>query len=316
MTRQYAKLDQESLLHLQGSDALSFLQGQVTCDTRKLADANSLPGVLCTVQGRVVGDFLLCALAPEHLVLRLRRDIRDTVAAVLAKYIVFSKAKLEPGRDDWQVMACWGPEAGAALLDCFGTVPTEKHGAAVGDGFALLQTDDAGLRFECYLRKDAAQTHLQALARCMDQGSEADWQALEIAAGIARIEAGTTGEFIPQMLNYDVTGHISFNKGCYTGQEVVARMHYRGKPKRRLYRAAVQPSEPAGSLQVAAGDPLFGGDSSQAQGNVVNAAATADGQLVMLVTATGPGVDTGLHLSGPDGPSLRTEPVPYPVPEK
>lgn len=316
MTCHYAKLKQESLLHLQGPDALSFLQGQVTCDIRKLGECNSLAGVLCTVQGRVVGDFLLCALAQHHLVLRLRRDIRGTVAAVLGKYIVFSKAQLEPEREDWQVLACWGPGAAAALLDSFGTLPGEKYGTRVGDGFALLQTDDAGHQFECYLQQGTAANFLQQLAQRMDEGTEADWQALQIAAGIARIEAGTTGEFIPQMLNYDATGHISFNKGCYTGQEVVARMHYRGKPKRRLYRAAVELSELPASLRVAAGDPLFGGDSSQAAGNVVNAVATPDGQLALLVTATTSGIDTGLHLSDPGGPLIRTEPVPYPVSEK
>ena len=316
MTRHFAKLNQESLLHLQGSDALSFLQGQVTCDTRKLADSNSLPGVLCTVQGRVVGDFLLCALAPDHLVLRLRRDIRETVAAVLAKYIVFSRAKLEPQRDDWQVLACWGPEAGAALLHCFATLPGQKYGAGLGDGFALLQTDDAGHQFECYLRQDTAARFLQQLEERMEAATEADWQALQVAAGIARIEAGTTGEFIPQMLNYDVTGHISFNKGCYTGQEVVARMHYKGKPKRRLYRAAVARDDFSAGLQVAAGDPLFSDDGSRAVGTVVNAVSTSDEQMVLLVTATSAGIETGLHLSAPDGPSLRTEPVPYPVPEK
>jgi folate-binding Fe-S cluster repair protein YgfZ len=93
-------------------------------------------------------------------------------------------------------------------------------------------------------------------------------------------------------------------------------MHYRGKPKRRLYRAAVDRSELPASLQLAAGDPLFAGDSAQAAGNVVNAVATADDQLVLLVTATASGIETGLHLADPDGPLLRTEPVPYTVPEK
>jgi folate-binding protein YgfZ len=309
-------LKQESLLHLRGTDALSFLQGQVTCDTRKLGADNSMPGVLCTVQGRVVGDFLLCALSPDHLVLRLRRDIRETLAAVLNKYIIFSRAQLEPERDDWQVLGCWGPGAGAALQDSFGTLPGEKYGARVGEGFALLQTDEAGSQFECYIRQDVAAGLLQRLGKHMDAGAEADWRALQVAAGIARIEAGTSGEFIPQMLNYDITGHVSFNKGCYTGQEVVARMHYRGKPKRRLYRAAVELSELPTGLQVAAGDPLFSADSTQAAGNVVNAVATADGQLVLLITATTSGHETGLHLSDPDGPLLRTGQLPYPVPEK
>ena len=312
----YAKLDQESLLHLRGPDALSFLQGQVTCDTRKLDASVALPGALCTVQGRVVGDFLLCALGENHLALRLRRDVRATMAAVLAKYIVFSKAELEPQREDWQVLACWGPAAGAAVLDSFGTRPKGKYGASSGDGFAIVQTDDAGQQFELYLQADAVPVLMQKLGERMDTGSEADWQALQIANGIARIEGGTSGEFIPQMLNYDVTGHISFNKGCYTGQEVVARMHYRGKPKRRLYRAAIAAGDFPTGLQVAAGDPLFSGGSSQAAGNVINAVPEADGRLLLLVTATTQGNETGLHLSAADGPLLHIDSLPYAVPVK
>lgn len=312
----YAKLNHESLLHLRGPDSLSFLQGQVSCDTRKLDASLALPGALCTVQGRVVGDFLLCALGEHHLALRLRRDVRATMAAVLAKYIVFSKAELEPDREDWQVLACWGPSAGAAVLESFGAQPRGKFGASVGEGFALVQTDDAGQQFELYLQAGAAPGLLQKIGEHMDAGSEADWQALQIANGIARIEAGTSGDMIPQMLNYDVTGHISFNKGCYTGQEVVARMHYRGKPKRRLYRAAIPCGNFPTGLQVAAGDPLFSGDSSQAAGNVINAVADADGRMLLLVTATAQGMETGLHLLAPDGPLLHIESLPYAVPVK
>jgi folate-binding protein YgfZ len=312
----YAKLNQESLLHLQGPDSLSFLQGQVTCDTRKLAASVALPGALCTVQGRVVGDFLLCALGERHLVLRLRRDVRATMAAVLAKYIIFSKAELEPEREDWLVLGCWGPAAGAAVLDSFGTRPQGKFGASSGEGFALVQTDEAGQQFELYLHADAAPGLLQKLGERMDTGSEADWQALQIAHGIARIEGGTSGEMIPQMLNYDVTGHISFNKGCYTGQEVVARMHYRGKPKRRLYRATIPSGDLLTGQRAAAGDALFSGEGSQAAGNVINAVPDADGRLLLLVTATTQGIETGLHLSAPDGPLLQIDSLPYAVPVK
>ena len=92
MTCYYANLDHEALLHVQGPDALSFLQGQVTCDTRSLRADLALPGACCTVQGRVVFDFLLGQLEADHLVLRMRRDILASSAALLAKYIVFSKA--------------------------------------------------------------------------------------------------------------------------------------------------------------------------------------------------------------------------------
>ena len=315
LTCHYAKLDQEALLHLQGPDALTFLQGQVTCDTRKLSPAVALPGACCTVQGRVVADFLLCTPVEDHLVLRLRRDIRATLADVLAKYIVFSKATLDSGREDWQVLACWGPGAPAALREIFGALPREQYGVCSGDGYTLIQIDEAGLQFECYLQQGEVVRLQPQLEQLMEADTESNWQSLQIANGIARIEAGTTGEFIPQMLNYDVTGHISFNKGCYTGQEVVARMHYRGKPKRRLYLANIRGSDLPPRSPVA-GDSLFGGGSDQPAGNIINRASAQDAGVDLLVTSTTKGIDAGLHLIDSEGPSLSTTPVPYPIPER
>ena len=312
----YTRLEAESLLHIEGPDARTFLQGQVTCDVRNLSAGAALPGSYCTVQGRVVCDFLLCALAQDHLVLRMRRDIRLRSAAVLAKYIVFSKAKLQAEREDWQVAACWGADAADALRDIFGAVPSTRYGASCGEGFAIVQLDAQGSQFECYLEQALAAAVAPRLELRMLPGEERDWQALQIASGIARIEATTSDEYVPQMLNYDVTGHISFSKGCYTGQEVVARLHYRGKPKRRLYRGELAQADSASGRQTAAGDPIYSGDSAQAVGNIINCVATAQGQLALLVTSTAAGAAVGLRLFDSNGPQLVTGPVPYAIPEK
>ncbi len=312
----YTTLEREALLHIQGPDARSFLQGQVTCDTRMLSVSAALPGSYCTAQGRVVCDFLLCALAEDHLILRMRRDIRAHSAAVLARYIVFSKAQLQAQREDWQVVACWGADAAGALQELFGAIPSTRYGASRGQGFCIVQLDKDGCQFECYLEQPGAAALALRLAQRIQAGAEQQWQALQIASGIARIEAGSSDQFVPQMLNYDVTGHISFNKGCYTGQEVVARLHYKGRPKRRLYQAGIALADITGPQQVAAGDPLFCGNSTQAVGNVINCVATAEGELLLLVTSTREGIEAGLHLFATDGPLLRTAPVPYPVPEK
>lgn len=314
MTCYFAKLDQEALLHLQGPDALTFLQGQVTCDTRSITPAAALPGTSCTAQGRVVADFLLCAPAADHAILRLRREVRAVLAELLSRYIVFSKASVDPERDDWQVLACWGAGAADALHQIFGTLPQEQYGVCVGDGYILVQIDAAGQQYECYLAHDADKDPRPQFEELMEAGTEPQWQVLQIASGIARIEAATTGEFIPQMLNYDVTGHISFSKGCYTGQEVVARMHYRGKPKRRLYLASAS-GEDLTTRQPAAGDPLYSAGSTQPAGHVINAATARSPDVELLVTATVKGIDEGLTLFDHNGPLLTTVPVPYPIPE-
>ena len=307
MNCHYAPLEQEALLHIAGSDSLTFLQGQTTCDTRKLDPGHALPGAYCTPQGRVVCDFLLGQLAEDHYAMRLRRDIRASSSATFGKYIIFSKATLDAERDDWQILACWGPDAAQALGKIFGTLPTERWAASSGDGFVIVQVDDNGEQFECYIDGNSRPEVTGQLDETMQLSDEAQWQASQIASGIGRIEATTVEEFIPQMLNYDLTGHISFSKGCYTGQEVVARLHYRGKPKRRMSLA-----EWPGSEAVSAGTPLFSAGTDQSVGNVVNSAVN-DGRAVGLVVATATGVENGLHLGAIDGPILSIGELPYSV---
>ncbi|RLA57108.1 MAG: hypothetical protein DRQ98_00360 [Gammaproteobacteria bacterium] len=305
MTCQYSLLQQEALLHIEGPDSLTFLQGQTTCDTRNLDPERALTGIYCTPQGRVVCDFLLSQLAEDHYALRMRRNIRASSSATFGKYIIFSKAELDDQRDDWQVVACWGPGAAPALCEIFGIAPTASFGACAGDDFVLVQVDEGGQQFECYLDSKTNPQRLTQIGELMQPSTETEWQALQIASGIGRIETATVEEFIPQMLNYDLTGHISFNKGCYTGQEVVARLHYRGKPKRRMYLAELPGTEPA-----VAGTPLFSTGTEQSVGNVVNSVLT-DGKVAGLVVATASGLENGLYLGAKDGLVLSIGELPY-----
>ena len=276
----------------------------------------ALPGLYCTVQGRVVCDFLLCQLAESHFALRMRRSIRAVTAELLGKYIIFSKAQLDGGPDNWLLLACWGTSAADVLREIFGAVPQARLETHSGDGFALVRLDDQGEQFECYLEAPAGSGLLAQIQAKTFPGTVSAWQALQIASGIARIEAATSGEFIPQVLNYDITGHISFNKGCYTGQEVVARMHYKGKPKRRLYPAKIHFADSADAPIPSAGEPLYLADTERQAGQVVNCTRAAGDQLVALVTATPEGAKSGLRLAGAAGAEVIILAPPYPMPER
>jgi folate-binding protein YgfZ len=268
---------------------------------------NAASGAFCTPQGRVICDFLLCQLGAEHFVLRMRREIRDRSSKAFGKYIIFSKAKLDASRDDWECVAVWGDDAAQALREVFGEVPDKRFGAHSGDDFALIQIDDAGREFECYLHDENAARRIARLATLMSLGTEDEWRTRQIANGIARIEAAIVEEFVPQTLNYDLTGAISFNKGCYTGQEVVARLHYRGKAKRRSYLF-----ELAGESRPAAGTALYSTGAAQSSGNVVNA-SIYEGNSLLLATATIEGIHEGLHLGAIDGPLLKQISLPYSI---
>ncbi len=306
----YALLEEEALLRVSGPDTLAFLQGQLTCDTRTLSPSRALPGAFCTPQGRVTGDFLLCRQGPEQVLLRLRRSVAGIFAAALGKYMVFSRATLDGDDGDWQVLALWGEGAGGVIRDLGGSDPGARYGAVMGEGWQLVQVDESGQQFECYLHSSAAGllSKLGARAGRADAGR---WRALQIAGGVPRIEAGTSGEFLPQALNYDLTGHVSFNKGCYTGQEIIARLHYRGRPKRRCHPATL----PEGAAAAPApGTPLYRPGGTQAAGDVLNAEVDEAGRVALLVTAAGADLQSGLHLGSPEGPRLRAGTLPHPLP--
>ena len=305
MNCQLTHLKRDALLHIIGPDTLKFLQGQTSCDTRTVDSQHAVPGLFCTPQGRVVCDFLLCELGPDHFALRLRRDIRADSSAAFGKYIIFSKAELDAERDDWKLTGVWGPDASTALTKIFGSAPTERFAATTGEGYVLVQTDEVSQQFECYLDASSCDKYLANMAVEMQTGAESEWEALQIKSGVARIEPATVEEFVPQTLNYDLTGHISFNKGCYTGQEVVARLHYRGKPKRRTYIA-----ELSGGESCSAGITLFSADSSQGVGTVINSSSALD-KTLLLVAATAAGAEKGLHVGAADGHLLTLGKLPY-----
>ncbi len=302
MSHRYTELDNEALLHIEGPDASKFAQGQFTCDLRQLSEQQALLGAYCNPQGRMVCDFLLAQPGADHLVLRMRADIVDQAASVIGKYILFSKAEIiQP--PTWRCFGLWGEGAGSWVAQQAGNELAEPLASVAFGNGAIVRVPGEDARFECYLPADAAEDFVAALAENGEAGTRSEWELGSIVAGMARIEAPTVEEFIPQMLNYDLSGHVSFTKGCYTGQEVVARMHYRGKPKRRLYRATVVATAPE------AGTALFSAAASQAVGNIINAVPEADGAQV-LFNATEAGLEQGLHLESIEGPDLELLPLP------
>jgi len=300
----YAPLKNEALLQVAGPDAQTFLQGQTTCDVREVEPQQAQPGAYCNAQGRVWADFIMVALGLDHFALRLRADIAAATLDTFSKYIVFSKAEISRS-PAWQIVGCWGESAAEALLPLVGALPDGQYACVSGEGFCLTQMDDTGLQYELYLDGKGRADLLQALSATLTPADNALWQALQIEAGIARIESNTVETFLPQVLNYDLLGYVNFKKGCYTGQEVVARLHYRGKSKRRMYVAGYQ-----GNTAPPAGTALVTADGQQSVGTVVNAIAAPAGGVRMLVSVAEKYVDQALVLEGQDM-TVSIEPPPY-----
>jgi folate-binding protein YgfZ len=224
---------------VQGTDAARFLQGQLTCDVAALADNQLVQGACCTNKGRVVATFTLVRQQDRYY-LCMAKDLARVLVDTLRKYVAFYKQCTLTIPADRVLTGHVGDHAGQLL---------QKHGisalppatvAAITGGW-VCRLPGATARVLCW---DAQNEQQSATTAALEQ-----WEALALLNGEFPLHAGDTGLFTPQELHLDRNGYISFDKGCYTGQEIVARMHYRGKLKKALFLVTL--SSP---LQVAGSD--------------------------------------------------------------
>jgi folate-binding protein YgfZ len=294
-------LSHYGLLAVEGPDSAKFLQGQVTCNVMDATDSRSVAGAYCTPKGRILSSFQLAQRDPQTYWLRMRRDIVDSTKTSLGKYIVFSKAKLRIA-EELIPIGLHGPAAAAVIDTLTGLSGDQRRRVAPTAGGLVLQLDDAGQWFECWLPREEALHLWQSQQGRLAAAGSRYWQWLGIRAGLGEICAATVDQFIPQMLNFQVTGAINFKKGCYTGQEIVARTQYRGQIKRHMYRLAVpSPAPMAGTELSAAGQKI---------GTVVDgvtiAAQTAE--ILAVLSAT-----EAEQLAANGDSALRLLEVPYAI---
>ena len=216
MSQHVATLEGEACVHLRGREIPRFLQGQLTCDLRALAPAHAIAGAMCNVKGRVISDLWVIPVSNEHCILRLRRSLAKDFAENLERYARFSRITVEAQEESGAILGIYGPGliGGPSLPGAIGAI--ERSGSLL------------------YLRSGERQVEVIATA-----------PAETLRAGHYALEKEDSERFTPQALNYDLTGRVAFDKGCYTGQEVVARLHYRGQSKRRLGIYSVSGPTPA-----------------------------------------------------------------------
>lgn len=303
-----AELTHNALLRVSGDDAAAFLHGQFTNDVELLpVDAAQWSSWL-TAKGRMLASFLLVRRA-DHFLLMLPLEIAEPVAKRLRMFVLRSKVKIEDVTAASVRLGIAGPVARPTIASFFDGVP---------DLMRVTHRDEAicvGLeaeRFLVFAPITMADRVREALARgTVVSGPEA-WEAGNIRAGVPTIVAATQEAFIPQMVNYELIGGVSFKKGCYPGQEIVARTHYRGGLKRRMalaHFAAGEAPQP--------GDALFSTSfGEQAAGEVANVAAAPEGGFDALVVAQLDSLASDdLHWKSLDGPALQLKPLPYDIPK-
>lgn len=231
-------LNNFDLIAVAGEDASRFLQGQLTCNVDKVTKTRSVCGAYCDINGRIISDLRLIAMN-DALYLLCARGMGFAVKKVLDKYIVFSKAKTTLVTNQYQRFGVYGPGASDSVHSLFGGSPSQEGDVLQVEGGVIFRLRGAEPRYELLMSVEQD----DMLERLEDIGVTDDleeWELADIREGIVHIHPEIQDTYTPQLLNYDITGIIDFKKGCYTGQEIVARMHYRGTAKKRLFRAVVQ----------------------------------------------------------------------------
>jgi len=287
-------LSQFALLRFSGVDAQGFLHAQLTCDVLALKHGSSTYGGYCTPKGRLLATFLLWADAAGYTML-LPSVLAEAIRKRLTMYILRSKVKVDDITPAHAGIGIHGADAPQQIAALGGNMPGRLHGVSVAGDVSVIR-----LPVDRYL---LTVPRAQAGVAADDTGA---WAQLDIAAGIPFILPATQEEFVPQMVNLDLIGGLSYTKGCYPGQEIVARTHYLGKLKQRMYRAQL-------AAAAAPGDKLYCADlGDQASGRIVASARGADNQHhVLAVLQTANAQSTQYHLGSLQGPVLRVVPLPY-----
>ncbi len=287
------------LIRARGTDAVKFLQGQLTNDLLALPDDSARLAGFCSAKGRLQASFMVWKLSADELLLACAASVLPVTLKRLSMFVMRAQCKLSDASAELTLHGAVGASA-SALMGNAG-----EWGTRNVEGGTLVRLPDVDGTARCMLALDPRAT--PPLPSSLSIGT---WRWLEVRSGLPMIEAATVEQFVPQMLNYELVGGVDFQKGCYPGQEIVARSQYRGTIKRRMFLFACDAPALAGQ------EVFHSADIGQPAGMVVNAAPRPDGHgsAVLVEVKLAALSDGSLQLGAPAGPTLHRDQLPYTVP--
>ncbi|MDP3618649.1 MAG: folate-binding protein [Ramlibacter sp.] len=293
-----ARLSHLGVIRAEGEDSASFLQGQLTNDFALMAPNEARLAAYCTPKGRMQASFIGFKLPGNDIVLVMSRDILAPTLKRLSMFVMRAKTKLRDATAEFDLYGLAGETVSKLAPDLKG--PWSR--VAVGEANVVGLYPADGTPRALWVAPAGSPAPAGAGL------DEAAWQLSEVRSGIATITAPLVEALVPQMLNYESVGGVNFKKGCYPGQEIVARSQFRGTLKRRAYLAQ-------GESDMRAGDEVFHeSDATQPCGIVAQAAARPGGGWDAIVSMQIAAAQQGaLSVGKADGPAIRVEPAPYPL---
>jgi folate-binding protein YgfZ len=279
-------LTTQSLLEFTGEDAKTFLQGQLTNDINDVTDETSQLSGYCNPKGRLLALFHIFSIQ-KKLYLQFPKVLLAKIQKRLQMFVMMSNVKIKDCSDELASMGVSGDEINSLLSDFFTQLPNNDGQVITKNNLTIINLahsqSSQQTRYQIVGSKQSIKELRDKLITSGVELSTSElWTQLDIQAGIPSITEKTYERFVPQMINLDSIGGVNFKKGCYTGQEIVARLHYLGKPKRLMYK--IEFEAVSDDIDISEGSLLYSPDSksSQGAGNIVSLANTAENKFSAL----------------------------------
>ena len=307
-----ADLSDISLIRARGADVQNFLNGQFSNDLKQLDAAHSQLAAWCSPKGRMLAIFRVLRRGDDYL-LQLPVALQADMLKRLRMYVLRAKATLDGMDEELRAIGLSGPTAEKILTTHTGFLPEDENGCATQGDLTILRLPGIHPRFEIIAPVPAARKLWENLKAEAAMTGPGVWAWLDIMAGIPTVLPPTSEAFVPQMANLELVGGVNFKKGCYPGQEIVARMQYLGKLKQRMYRAHV-----TADTAPQPGDAIYAPDfPGQSAGTVVDAQPSPDGGYDLLAVIQISSAQGGeLHLGNATGALLTLQSLPYSIPDR
>ena len=289
-----------ALLGIRGRDRITFLQGQFTCDVNAIPTNTISHGAWCNTKGRVLANFLLCRLDTELLLL-LPGELKDNFLKRLRMYVLRADVTITDLTQSHALLGITVEQQHASINLLLQELPQQSYQITCREGLIIGRLPGTPTRYLLCATQPEAQTLRQQIEDKLQPVDERAWQLQEILAGLPWVIGATSEQFLPQSLNLDTLGGLSYNKGCYLGQEIIARMHFRGQLKQRMYRAAADTAN-----DPLPGSKLYMPGAEQSVGAVVNTARHPEGGCSLLIICDiEQARDNHLHIGSPEGDVIR-----------
>lgn len=307
-------LQDQSLILASGDDAATFLHSQLSNDIAHLTTTEARYAAYCTPKGRMLASFFVrqCVMdngAQSALLLQCASSLQPALQKRLQMFVMRSKVKLEDVSETYALIGMGGQVATTMLTNIFGSVPDQVNAQIQTAAGSVVRMHDAfgSTRYLCLFTHQQFAAISASIPNDMMRCDPALWRLGQIAAGVPEVLAETKEQFVPQMINFELIGGVNFRKGCYPGQEIVARSQYLGKLKRRMAIARVQSNEVAVAMEI-----FSENDTTQPCGMVVNAESDLNGDTLCLVEIKLLDQEQGkVHLGNANGALLEFLPLPY-----